>query len=163
MPLLPNPTAPWQFFWRNPKRTVPLIGMLMLAVFLMNIVVVYMGSFEATSLAHNSLVQRFTLVLPKQSLQLPSGMAEDIQDLSAVSWVAPAFALTTHVPQAAGYTSFTILGLADSDMLQTLQAADVEVAAGRLPAAGAPEVALDGCLARPRRPGGGVVRIPDRN
>jgi ABC-type lipoprotein release transport system permease subunit len=145
------PSNPFLFYFRSPRKTLPIIGMLALSVFLMNVVVIYMNSFEATSQAHNSLVSRFSVLLPKKGRALDANVIEIAQSAPGVEWSLPVVSVTTHVPQAAGYTSFNILGLRDMDMTVILGAASAKLVVGRLPNKGAAEVALDERVLRAKK------------
>lgn len=157
-----HPLSPWLYFRRNPGRTLPVAFVIIVAVALVASVVSMVDSIDLTVLTMYGYQRYFSVVTPRNALAVPDDLLATIhrQPLVARTYTArPAF---TVVKTIFGKMPFVVFGMPPDARQRLLAQCGLRLASGRMPAEGAPEVALHEDIARNRRLKlGDVVLKPD--
>lgn len=138
-----NPLSPVLFYLRNPKKAIPLVAMLSVGAFLVSLLFAIVATMQDSGFALHSMIQRFSVVAPKKAASVPADVQAKVRATAGVKAVVPAYELLTQVTLGVGTSSFRVIALKVADTPAFLDQTGVRLTDGRLPAAGAAELALD--------------------
>ncbi len=133
------------YFWRNRRRLLPILVVLVLSVFGITITGVITGSIQKSLLQRTESFRTLVFLLPnwRQGVrEVPADLADQVGADSRVKASSSGYILETYMPNLTGVVPILLIG-ADEPFQQSLFAqGDLQVAEGRLPAPDAAEVAL---------------------
>src|SRR5258708_30776730 len=157
-----NPLSPWLYFRRNLGKTLPVSFVIVLAVALVASVVSLVDSIDLTVLTMYGYNRYFTVVTPRNSL----AVAEDVSDLISKDRLTgemyPARPAFTVVKTIFGKMPFVVFGVGPKARQAIISRCGLQLSSGRLPADGAPELAMSEEIVRNRKLKlGDVVLKPD--
>ena len=157
-----NPLSPWLYFRRNLGKSLPVSFVIVLAVALVACVVSLVDSIDLTVLTMYGYNRHFTVVTPRNSLAVAEDIAALIKKEPLTGQMYEARPAFTVVKTIFGKMPFVVFGVEQSAREEILHRCRLQVATGRLPADGAPELALSEEIARNRKLKlGDVVLKPD--
>jgi ABC-type lipoprotein release transport system permease subunit len=146
----PRPLAAGTFLLRNAGRTLPLIGVIMLAVLLIAGIVSMMNSIPLSIRTIYSYSQNLLAISPRGDPDVTQKIVERVQAGSPVEIdrIAVCRASGAQVRSIVGKWRFVVLGLEQKDMRYYLERLGVQRVDGRLPEPGAPEALISQPVAR---------------
>lgn len=129
-----NPLSIWIYIYRHKTRVMTLWGVAALATIA---IITAFGLAFATFIepvrSTGALLGKFSIVTPEQEQHLDPSVVAKIRSNSDVLEALPASALTIYLPGiSAGYYSFPLLGLQESDVAKVLEQSNVQLKEGRL-------------------------------
>ncbi|HSV75041.1 MAG TPA: FtsX-like permease family protein [Chthonomonadales bacterium] len=149
MPITPaGQLSAWLYLRRNPGRALPVALVILVSVTLVASVVSIIRSIDLTVFTMYGYHRHLAFVSPRNALELRPEIALSVREdplATRVFTVRPAL-LT--VRTVFGKMPFVVLGLSPEATQVVLDRCGVSVYAGRLPADGAPEVAVSEEIAR---------------
>ncbi len=141
------------YFWRNRRRLLPILVVLVLSVFGITITGVITGSIQKSLLQRTESFRTLVFLLPnwRQGVrEVPADLADQVGADSRVKASSSGYILETYMPNLTGVVPILLIG-ADEPFQQSLFAqGDLQVAEGRLPAPDAAEVALHAAVLNAR-------------
>jgi len=147
-----NPLAPSTYLLRNLGKTVPLVGVILLAVMLIAGIVSMIDSIPLSIQTIYGYSRFFLAVSPRGDPTLPRKLISEIERGAPVpiERVMLCRASGAQVMSVVGKWPFTVLGLSQGDMRYFLKRMGVKDADihGRLPAVAAPEAVISGPVAK---------------
>ncbi|MGC8666840.1 MAG: ABC transporter permease [Chthonomonadales bacterium] len=146
-----HPLSPWIYFRRNPGKTLPIVFVIAVAVALVASVVTVVDSINLTVLTMYGYQRHFAVITPRNALAVPDEILAQVRRQPLLDRVYPAQAAFTEVKTIFGKVPFVIFGLEPAARDTVLARCGLKVIAGRLPAEGAPEVALSVDIVRNRK------------
>lgn len=146
-----HPLSPWLYFRRNPGKTLPIVFVIAVAVALTASVVTVVDSINLTVLTMYGYQRHFAVITPRNALAVGSDIVRTVQRQPLVDRIYPAQAAFTEVKTIFGKVPFVVFGLEPAARDTIFRRCRLRVVAGRLPADGAPEVALSVDIVRNRR------------
>lgn len=136
------PLSPWTYFRRNRRRVLPLLLVIVLAVFAVSLTAVLTGSMiESNKLTWVKPYERYSLLTAPQQ-PLNRELVRQLTSSSHVSRVLPVANANIQVYGIFGSEPRLVLGLQVGDMRWFIKEAGLRLIRGRLPAADRDEVAL---------------------
>lgn len=159
---LVHPLSSILYFRRNPGRTLPVAFVIVVAVALVASVVTVVNSIDLTVLTMYGYQRHFTVVTPRNAFTVNDNIAGTIRSQPLVRKTFTARPALTVVKTIFGKMPFVVFGMSKQGRETVLQQCGLRLATGRMPAEGAPEVALHADIARNRKLKlGDVVLKPD--
>ena len=146
-----HPLSPWLYFRRNPGKTLPIVFVITVAVALVASVVTVVDSINLTVLTMYGYQRHFAVITPRNALDVAPDILAVVRRQPLLDRVYPAQAAFTEVKTIFGKVPFVIFGLEPAARDTVLKRCGLRVVAGRLPAEGAPEVALSVDIVRNRK------------
>jgi ABC-type lipoprotein release transport system permease subunit len=159
-----RPLAPTTFLFRNAAKTMPLIGVILLAVMLVCGIVAMMNSIPYSIRSTYSYSKNFVAVTPRGDATMPPVYAKRILENSPVPVGRVMFcrASGTQVNSIVGKWQFVNLGLRPDDAKYYLERMNAKLAQGRMPEKGAAECIITEPVARNLRlKVGSILQRPD--
>jgi len=145
-----KPLAATTYLLRNAGKTIPLTGVIMLAVLLVSGIVSLINSIPF-SIRTIYLYSKQTLaVTPRGDASMTPKLIEEVRKNSPVPLerVSVARAAGNQVKSIVGKWPFAVIGLKQQDMQYWMDRQSVRAIQGRLPAAGKPEALISEPIAR---------------
>lgn len=158
-----RPLSPITYFRRNLGRTLPLGFVIVLSVFLIASVVTIVNSIDLTVLTIYGYTRYFNPVIPRAGR-----LRVDAVDIARIN-AAPdhdrtidASGFSFNINTVFGSLPFICVGVDDDDRADLIHRAGDSLAAGRMPAPGAPEAVVSEGIVRNRRLKiGDIIASPD--
>lgn len=137
-----GPLSSLRYFLRNPKKTLPVLAVIVLAVFAVSLTAVLTGSM-ITSARDGWLkpYERYSMVSAVQGL-LDAWVVRLLERNPNVGRLVPVLNAYVRITGIFGSDQRLVLGLRESDLAWFLRRTDLTLARGRLPSKGRPEIAL---------------------
>lgn len=149
-----NPLSIWNYYARNKRKALPVLGILTLAVFGISLTLVLTATIFDGVRGFVSPYYRFIVVEPnysKKYTQLDTGLRADIRASRHLEIAAPVQSTFLYGTILGISTNYPLFGISDDLMPRVLEATDTQLVEGRLPSVRAKEVALHESLMKTRR------------
>ncbi len=145
-----NPLAPITYLLRNAGKTIPLTGVIVLAVMLVAGIISMINSIPLSIRTIYSYSKEFTGVTPRGDATKTLPILEEIQAKSpyAIDRVIICRVTVTEIQSIVGKWPFYFIGMNDADTRYYLQRQRVTGIEGRLPRAGLPEAVISRPVAK---------------
>jgi hypothetical protein len=144
-----NPTlSPLLYVRRNPGKAAPIATVIVLAVVLVASVVSIIHSVDLTIYTLYGYNKYLTGLTPRNALEIPEDQIAKFRKLSQAGPIYRTHSYQLFIKTIFGKMPFPVFGLTPPAMHLMMQRTGVSLAAGRLPARGAPEAAISGDVAR---------------
>jgi ABC-type lipoprotein release transport system permease subunit len=146
---LVRPLAPATYLLRNAGKTLPLIGVIMLAVMLIAGIVSLVNSIPYSVKTIYAYSQRQLAILPRETFEVtPAQMAKFKDAPVPIERMIEARAIRTQVQSIVGKWPFVVVGLKPDDLEFFMQRMEVRGVNGKLPTPGLPEALVSEPVAR---------------
>jgi ABC-type lipoprotein release transport system permease subunit len=144
-----NPAlSPFLYFRRNPARTLPTAFVLVLAVVLIASVVTIVRSIDLTVFTLYGYNRYLVGLVPRNALTIDAAQMQKYRALPEIGALHGAHSYQAQVKTIFGKMVFPIFGLEPEARQLIMERCGVRLAAGRMPAEGAPEAAISEEVAR---------------
>ncbi|MBI4674405.1 MAG: ABC transporter permease [Chloroflexi bacterium] len=148
-----NPLSIFNYYTRNKRKALPVLGILTLAVFGISLTLVLTATIFDGVRGFVSPYYQFVVIEPnynKKYTQLDAGLRADVRQSAHLALVAPVETAYLYGTILGIPTNFPIFGVSDELMPRLLQATETELLAGRLPTVRDDEVAIHESLMKTR-------------
>ncbi len=146
-----HPLSPWLYFRRNPGKTLPVSFVIVVAVALVASVVSLVDSIDLTVLTMYGYNKYFTVVTPRNTLEIAPDIQDQIRKNPLSGRVYPSRPAFTMVKTIFGKMPFVVFGMTPDARTEIARRCGLSLHSGRFPNEGAPEVTLSEEIARNRR------------
>ena len=145
-----SPLSPFLYLRRNAGKTLPLIGVIVLAVLLVAAIISLINSIPLSIRTIYSYSSRMLGVGPRGDITLTPKIVETLKEKTPVplARVSICRATSAQVRSIVGKWPFAVLGLAPDDLRYYLRHMDAGKIVGRLPTPGKPEAIVSEPVAR---------------
>jgi ABC-type lipoprotein release transport system permease subunit len=146
-----HPLSPWLYFRRNPGRTLPVLFVIVVAVALVTSIATIVNSIDQTVMTMYGYQKYFMVVTPRGSLTVTDSTKQAIVSNSLTGEVYSTRPAFTTVRTVFGRFPTVVFGLSEAGQRRVMERCGLEMVSGRMPAPGAPEVALSVEMARNKK------------
>lgn len=142
-----KPLSIFTYYLRNKRKAVPVVILLVLAVFIINVLVNIIGSINGTFQKSFESYKYVTQVDQGKKGKIDEATIDKIKDLPGVKDVFKGGSNWTNLPMIAGNTGISIFVLNQDDTKKMLGVFSARLAEGRLPKPGSNEVIISRSIA----------------
>lgn len=138
-----NPLSAITYFQRNPGKTVPMVFVIVLSVFLIASIATMVNSIDLTIRTIYAYTRHFTYAIPQRvSLRVPDDQVAVIREDPRVDRVMEGSIFFTNIKTVMGRFPFVVLGVSDENRAYLMERIGTSLVEGRMPAEGMPEAVL---------------------
>ncbi|HVK03420.1 MAG TPA: ABC transporter permease [Armatimonadaceae bacterium] len=147
-----NPLSAITYFQRNPGKTVPMVFVIVLSVFLIASIATMVNSIDLTIRTIYAYTRHFTYAIPQRvSLRVPDEQIKVIRDDPRVDRVMEGSIFFTNIKTVMGRFPFVVLGVETENREYLIKRIGTSLIEGRMPAEGMPEAVVSAPIAENKK------------